>query len=100
MTAESQSNWFTLLNDDYVTLKIEVVDNLPYLHCDVHKWSKESYKHMLHLWHHIRKACIDNDILFMFAWAETSKIDHFARMFGMQPIFEAPNGISLLFMRL
>ena len=95
----TKRNLFTIYENDMVELTLEVVEGLPYLHCTVTQWSKESYNQFMEEWIGVLEQLKAEGIDYLFTWSPDKQSAKFARMFGFKTLLEDEAGQALSFMR-
>lgn len=87
---------FPIIADDTVTLSLEFVDGNPFVHCDVNKWSRETYRDLMEEWVIILASAKDEGHEFLYTCipSDETKIQRFAEMFGFKPL--AQSGTNLI----
>jgi hypothetical protein len=95
----STEHWIDIISNNDLLLRLEVHDELPYLHCEVFNWSPSKYKEYMEWWVEAMDMLKANDIDYMFCWCLDSKITRFAQMFGFKLMFTDEADQSLLFLK-
>jgi len=96
----SPVNRAVLYEDEYVYLEVEVSDGIPYLHCQVVKWSPKIYDQLLSTWVNLMEGMKEQlGIDFLFCLPPDKKTVKFAQMFGFKTIVTDGGDFSLLFIK-
>lgn len=76
-----------LYEDTCVTVEFEVVADKVFLHCDVHRWSAGSHRHLLNVLSEIKTELVDwgHQELYCAAHLHNKKLIRFASMLGFEP---------------
>lgn len=92
-------DWVTVYESEDVLMRVEVHNELPFLHCEIERWSPKQYKYYMELWMDILDMLKANQIDYLFVWALDDKVKRFAQMFGFKLIFTDEADQSLLFLK-
>ena len=88
----------TLLETDDWNIELEIVNDIPYLHCNVNKWTKTVYKEIHMGWALIKRELKDKKGLdYMFVLSPDVKVTKFAEMFGFKTVVSG--NLDVLFTR-
>lgn len=76
-----------IIENELVTLRVEYNNEMYFLHCDIHEWSKDTYKQLIEDWaelvSEIRLRVGESELeLHALIPVEEDKILRFASMFG------------------
>ena len=72
----------TVVDNDLVKASLEFLDDDPYLHLEVHKWSKELMSNLQILFDSVVEKCEDNDISILSFYGTDPKIIKLAHSFA------------------
>lgn len=77
-----------IYKDDVVDVQIELVEDIPFIHVNVLKWSVKNYKHLIRVFIFIKDMLEYYEQNFIYAMIdeEDTKLQHFASMFGFMPL--------------
>lgn len=75
----------TIYKDETGELFLEITpEGVPFIHCYIYKWTKETYKHQKEIWKYVVKYLGERGFTFIYAASKDAKLEHFARMFGFE----------------
>jgi len=55
-----------------------------FMHCTIHKWSRETYKELLSIWAELLVTAEEEGFTEIYAGVDNSKLYNFASMFGFE----------------
>jgi len=84
-----------LWETDFCKVRVKWVVGLPFIHCDVYKWSPSIYREMKKEWPAILKAFSDNGVHTVFSCVPSSDslVNKWQVMWGMNKEVEADGHI-------
>jgi hypothetical protein len=86
-----------VINNDNGRLRIQWVDDVPFIHLQLYRWSAQAYKEYKRIWSKLLKDLGSKDIpcVFVYIPDNDEKLYHFEQLFGFQEV-EHSDGYFLM----
>lgn len=84
---------YVMIDDEYIKFSVEYIEEQPFLHLELHQWSKSLYKVYLEMFDEIKQILKDMgyDAVWVLIPDDDNKLLKFEKMFGFNVMVHCTN---------